>query len=165
VKERVEVGAGKEVLGRNIHTIKTVFAAINLYFGNLQTLLAENKEHEIDDIGGQPMEEQHIDVMMDFICGYTSILIPEPSLHWILIANLFAHLNYLTPLHLSMIGTRDIVHGNIHRPLLHCELIRNNTETIDGIIHRYDLRFVACIDKHGSNDAFARANHKTSWSI
>lgn len=91
---------------------------------NLQALLAQNEEHEIDQIGGQPMEEHHIDIMMESVGGYAAIRIPETRLHWILIANLFAQLNDFAPLHLAMIGARYIIDGHIHRPFLRCKLIR-----------------------------------------
>lgn len=111
------------------------------------------------------MEEQHIDIVMQSIGGYAAIRIPETRLHWVLIANLFAHLNHLAPLHLAMIGARDIINGYIHRSLFHCKLIWYDAEAIDCIIHRYDLGFVACIDEHGSNDALASAHHQASGSI
>lgn len=69
------------------------------------------------------MEEHHIDIMMEFVGGYAAIRIPETRLHWILIANLFAQLNYFAPLHLAMIGARYIIDGHIHRPFLRGKLI------------------------------------------
>lgn len=111
------------------------------------------------------MEEQHIDAMMEAIGCDATVGIPETRLHGILIANLLAHLNHLAPLHLAMIGARDVVHRHLLRTWLPHKLIRNDAQSIDGIVHRYHLRLVTRIDEHGTDDTFAGTNHQASWPI
>lgn len=139
---RIMLVVGIEGVGTRERT--TCFSRINL-----QTLLPQYEQHEVDQVGRQPMEEQHVDAVMEAIRCNATVRIPETRFHGILIANFLAHLNHLAPLHLAMIGTRDVVHRDLVGSLillLHDELIRYDAQSIDGVVHGYDLGLVTRID-------------------
>lgn len=63
------------------------------------------------------MEENHIDLMQQTVGGYTTIRIPESSLHRILIANFLAQFDDITPGHLTSFGTSDIINRYLVGPI------------------------------------------------
>lgn len=114
------------------------------------------------------MKEQHIDAVMEAIRGDATIGIPKTRLHGVLIADLLAHLNDFTPLHLPVISTGDVVDRHLRWSLLLLllhKLIRDDTQSIDGIVHGYDLGLVTRIDQHGANDTLASSDHEACGSI
>lgn len=56
---------------------------------------------------------------------------------------------------------------NHHKNLLFLskKLISNRDQSINSVIHRYNLRFIVQVNQHGANDSLGGANHQSSGSI
>lgn len=133
---------------------------------NLQSLLAKQQQDKVNQVGGQPVEKQHVDVVVQFVGGDASVWIPETRFHRVSVPYFLTHFDYFAPLHLPVVSARDIVYRHVLRPLRHLgKLVGDHAQSVDGVVHRNNLGQVARVNQHRSDDTFAGAHHQPGGSV
>lgn len=112
------------------------------------------------------MEHCHVEAMVESVGGHARIRVPEASVEGNVLVDPLAHLHHRAHGHLPMICVRDIVDRDLGRALgLLVELVGNDDETVDGIVHGNHLGLVLLVDQHRADDALAAPDHQTGGSV
>jgi len=133
---------------------------------NLQSLLAKDQHQEVKEVGGQPVEKGHVEVVVVMVGGDTGVRVPEAGVEGDLLVDALAHLDHSAHGHLPVVRVGDVVNGYVGRTLgLLVELVGYDDQSVDGIVHGNHLGLVLLVDQDGPDHALAAPDHQASRSV